>query len=241
MPLLNIDWTKNADLLHSFLFEWSCEVAAALNAQIPRAERRFVATPACRSHRKIAEDVASFNFGPPPVYRDGVETGTTYPAFAPPEPTLHAPLRLADRYGANVTDHLEGPRVVGAVLFAGAEHKADSDGALALALRAAALMSAGTGVVIIDVLPGPASWATHLHSLTGVFPIARRPRGADTPIVAVHPQVSGGTERYAVWHYAVAPGRALPVVPVPLCGAMHLQLDLEATYTETCARGRYPE
>lgn len=241
MPLLNIDWKKEEIRRHSYFFQWSCEIAAALNAQIPRDEDRFVANVACRTHFKIAEDVASFNFGPPPIHRDGHDTGAKYPAFEPPEPTMHAPLRLTDRYSVNVMDHLEGPRVVAAVLFVGAEHKADSDGALALAIRAAGLMSAGTGVVIVDVLPGPASWATHLHSLTGVFPIARRPRGADTPIVAIHPQVRDGQERYAVWHYAVAPGRALPVVPVPLSGAMHLKLDLEATHAEACERGRFTE
>src|SRR5436190_18270244 len=28
--------------------------------------------------------------------------------------------------------------------------------------------------IFVDALPGPASWATHLHSLTGVYPIAKR-------------------------------------------------------------------
>ena len=97
------------------------------------------------------------------------------------------------------------------------------------------------GVVIVDALPGPASWATHLHSLTGVYPIARRPRGTDAPILVVHPSAQGGAERFVVWHHAVAPGFPLPTVPVPVRGAMHLALDLEATYAEACRNSRLPE
>jgi hypothetical protein len=140
----------------------------------------------------------------------------------------------------NVLDFLEGRQVAAAVLFVCPDHKADSDGALAFAVRAAALMSAGAGVVVVDVVPGLPSWATHLHSLTGVYPAARRPPGAECPLLVVHPVFREESERYTVWHHAVAPGFPLPTISVPIRGAMNMKLDLEATYMEACERSRIP-
>ena len=44
-----------------------------------------------------------------------------------------------------------------------------------------------------------------------------------------------------MWHHAVAAGFPLPTVPVAVRGAMHLKLDLEATYAEACRNSRLPE
>ncbi len=233
MPLHNIDWATNGHRSAPFLFDWSASVADALNAQLPGSERRFFAEIACRTRIKTAEEVARFNHGPP-----APATAQEHPTFAPPAPTLTVPARFADRFGVAVIEVSEERRVAAVVLFVGADHKADSDGALAFAVRAAGLMLAGVGVVILDILPGPASWATHLHSLTGVYPAIRRPRGGEATVLVVHPEVRDGAERFAVWHHAVAPGAPLPTVPVPVCGARYLELDLEATYTEACQRSR---
>ncbi len=238
MPLLDIDWTERPGGPLSFLYAWSATITGALNEQIPRSEQRFLAEMSCRTRMKTAEDIASFNHGPPTVCVDGRETDQKYPSFDPPTPTLHAPARFTDRLGVNVIDHLEGRHVAAVVLFVGEDHKVDSDGSLAFAVRAAGFMSAGVGVVIVDILPGPPSWATHLHSLTGVYPITRRPRSGEAPILVVHPEVRDGAERYEVWHYLVAAGFSLPTVPVPVRGAMHLKLDLEVTYAEACRNSR---
>lgn len=147
------------------------------------------------------------------------------------------PARFTDRIGVSINDS-SGGQVAAVVLFVTPDNKADSDASLAFAVRAAGFMAVGAGVVIVDILPGPPSWATHLHSLTGVYPLPRRPRGGEAPVLAVHPRVEGGAERYAVWHHAVAAGSPLPTVPVPVRGTMHLTLDLEATYTTVCEQAR---
>lgn len=202
-----------------FLAQWAAAAAAALNAQLPHGEERFVTETVSATRSQGAEAVAA-------------------PALAPVAPTHLAPARFTDHVGVNVVDTANGRRVAAAVLFVTPDNKADSDSALAFAVRAAGLMSGGAGVVVVDPLPGPASWATHLHSLTGVYPITRRPRGADAPVLAVQPTVQDGAEQFAVWHHNVAPGGALPAVPVAVRGAAPLTLDLELTHAEAHERNR---
>jgi hypothetical protein len=239
MPLLDIDWRNGQCHSLWFLFSWSASVVGVLNRQSQTIRRRFVAETDCRVRVKTVGEIARFNHGPPVSALDGRETDQKPPAFIPPAPTLTAPARFTDRLGVLVVDS-DDRRVAAVVLFVGEDHKADSDGALAFAVRAAGFMSAGAGVVIVDVLPGPANWATHLHSLTGVYPAARRTRGKEATVLAVHPEVRDGVERFAVWHHAVAIGARLPTVPVPVRGATHLELDLESSYTEACQNSRIP-
>ncbi len=229
MPILAAEWAQDDARRDALFRAWGRSVAAALNAQLAAAGERFVAEPVCVSRAECAEQIE----------RLGREPG--FAAVAVPEPQFVASARFTERLGANVLDARHGRQTAGAVLFVGADNKADSDAALAFAVRAAALVSTGAGVVIVDALPGPPSWATHLHSLTGVYPIARRPRGADTPVLAVHPVVRDGGERYAVGYHSVAPGFPLPTVPLLVRGATHLSVDLEATYLEACQAARTPE
>ncbi len=217
MPLLNIDWTNNEREPLAFLVSWSEVVADAVIAQLPAD--RFATKTDCTARTRSTEAVAALTAP--------VETA----------PTLLAPARFTDRVSVQVVDTLDG-NTAAIVLFVTPDNKADSDASLAFAVRAAGCMSSGAGVVIVDVLPGPASWATHLHSLTGVYPITKRPRGTDSPILAVHPTVQNGSEQFAVWHHTVAPGAPLPAVPLAVRGAVHLKLNLEATYAEACAHGR---
>ena len=223
MPPSEIDWTKDSRDPRWLLGNWCTAAAIALNMTLdpqPAGKRHFIAGHECQMREEAAAAVANLN-APPDA----------------PAPTLLAPARLTDRFGVSV---FSGGHLSAKVLFVTPDNKSDSDAALAFAVRAAGLMSAGVGVVIVDALPGPASWATHLHSLTGVYPIAKRPRGGEAPVLVVHPRIEGGAEKYAVWHYAVAAGFPLPTVTVPVRGAMHPKLDLEATYTEACQRTRSP-
>lgn len=230
MPLHDIDWAKNARDPFSFLRQWSGCVAAALNGQLRPGERRFVAEVAFRTRQQSEAEIARFHTRAP-------AEGAGY-TFEPPEPTLIAPARFTDRGGVEVIDSLEGPRVAAAVLFATEDNKAASDAALAFAVRAAGLLSAGAGVVVVDALPGPPAWAMHLHSLTGVYPAARRPRGGEATVLVAQPEVHEGVGCFAAWLHAVAPGFPLPTVPVPVRGGTYLKLDLEGTYLEACERGR---
>ncbi len=230
MPAHNIDWANDARDPFSFLCQWSGYVAAALNGQFTPGETRFVAEVACRSRVQNEEEIASFHIR---ATAEGAR-----PAFEPAEPTLVAPARFIDGAGVEVIETREGRRVAAAVLFATPDNKVDSDAALAFAVRVAGLLGTGAGVVVVDALPGPPAWATHLHSLTGVYPLARRPRGSEATVLVVQPEILGGASSFAVWLHALASGFPLPTVSLPVRGAAYLTLDLEATYLEACERGR---
>jgi hypothetical protein len=208
MPPSKADGTKEPIDPRAFLDAWCAAVADALAAQLPGG---FEISPATHSRPQCADPVAD----------------------APP--TLTAPARFTDAVGIRL--FAADGRGAAAVKFVTPDNKLDSDAALAFAVRVAALLGAGATVVVIDALPGPANWATHLHSLVGVYPMARRPRGADVPILVAAP----GPDSFAVWHYSVAPGLPLPTVPVPIRGAEHLKIDLEATYLDACRRSRSSE
>lgn len=217
MPLLNTDWTNDGRDPLAFLSHWAAAVADALNAQL--AGGAFVAEAGSATRAQSAQAVALPSEKPETM------------------PMNLAPARFTDRVGVSVVE-AAGRNVAAAVLFVTPDNKADSDAALAFAVRAAQLMSSGAGVVVVDALPGAANWATHLHSLTGVYPITKRPRGTDSPVLAVHPMVHEGAELFGVWHHNVPTGAALPTVPVAVRGAMHLKLDLEATYADAVQRGK---
>lgn len=212
MPLSVIDWTKDARDPRAFLAAWCQTVVDVINAT------------------SAGELVANLDIRP----RAGIVTPRALAEST--APTLVAPARFTDGFGVGVS---AGDELVAVVWFVAPDNKADSDASLALAIGAAALMLAGVEVVIVDAMPGPPSWATHLHSLVGVYPLPRRPRNGETPVLVVEPRIEGGAEKYAVWHYAVAADKALPTVPLPVAGATHLAhvtLDLEATYLEACRR-----
>jgi hypothetical protein len=221
VPLSDTDWTAPGPDPRAALVIWSEVVAAALVAGLP--PDRFGAETDRSTRSGAAEELAPLA-----------------PSALDPPPTLTVPARFTDRVDVTLWDTTEDRRAA-AVLFVTPDNKADSDGALAFAVRAAALLGAGATVVVIDALPGPPSWATHLHSLVGVYPIARRPRNGEAPILVVHPERVDGAPRFAVWHHLVAPGFPLPTVVVPVRGAGHLTLDLEATYLDARQRGRLPE
>jgi hypothetical protein len=197
-----------------FLFRWATTVADALNRDLAPGGR-FAAEVSCRTRAKFDEALAS---------------------GAAPAPTFSATARFTDRFGVDVLDSSDGRRLVAAVLLATPDNKLDSDSSLAFAVRVAGLIGAGAGVVVVDAVPGAPSWATHLHSLTPVIPIARRARKGECSVLVVKPCVRGGAETLDVWSHLVEVGAALPTVPLPLAGA-ELKLDLEACLADARSRG----
>ena len=210
MPYLEVDWAGGKNDLSAFLTTWSQGIAAALNAA-PTADARATAV----SRTRLAT------------------TGAAAIGLSPSPPHASVPARFADHIGVDLVNASGGP--LGAVLFVGADHKTDSDGGLVFAVRVATRVSAGVGVVVVDIAPGPASWAMHLNTLVPVYPIAKRPRGPGASVLVIQPRSRDGVEQYDVWYHTVAVGGTFPTVPLPIRGDTHPMIDLEATYTRSLA------
>lgn len=206
MPLNVFDWAKDAGASRAVLTAWCATVADALNAALATGGLR--AEVECRT-RETAHALA---------------TGAHLPA--PPGHT--APARFTDRVGVSVRDGATG-RTVAAVLFVTPDNKADSDAGLMFAVRVAALLSDGVCVVVVDPLPGAANWGTHLQSLAPVYPITRRPRNGEAPILVICPESRAGAEQYQVWYNSTAPAAALPALSLAGPQLPPVALDLEAT------------
>ena len=215
MPYLEVDWTSGKNDLGAFLTTWSQDITTALSAA-SIGDARAVAV----SRTRLATTAAA-------------EAGS--PA-SPPHASV--PARFADHIGVDLVNTSGGP--LAAVLFVGADHKADSDGGLVFAFRVATRVSAGVGVVVVDIAPGPATWAMHLNTLVPVYPTARRPRGPGASILVIQPRSRDGVEHYDVWYHTVAVGESFPAVPLPGRGEMHMQIDLAETYTKACTSSRLP-
>lgn len=241
MPLLNVDWEKRPGGALSFLHGWSATIADSLNEQIPRGERRFLAEMACRTRFKTVEEIAGFDRGPPTVYtREGDATDQKYPSFDAPVSTLIAPARFTDRVGVTVIDSSSDRwHVAAAVLFVTPDNKADSDSSLAFAVRRRVHVRRRgrrhCGRVARPAVVGhaPAQLDRRVPDHQAA-PQQRRahPRGS--------PDRAG--RRGAV--RGVAPRHRAGVPAADRAGvgsrAMHLKLDLEATYAEACTASRIP-
>lgn len=211
MPFHEVDWADRKHDLGAFLTAWSQSVADGLNAA-PAADSRAVAV----SRTRLATATAAAVGRSP----------------SPPDAIVAA--RYADHYGVDLVNANGGP--LGAVLFVSGDHKADSDGGLVFALRVATRAAAGVGVVVVDVAPGPATWAMHLNTLIPVYPTARRPRGPGASVLVINPRTRDGAEQYDVWYHTVVVGDTFPTVPLPARGAdVYQAINLETTYSTACA------
>jgi hypothetical protein len=211
MPLHDVEWGAGGRPdQRAFLARWAGCVADSLNPQFAGGRQSLAAEPVLATRAEAVGVVPAFDPDAPPPFV--------------------APARFVDRVEVVVRPGDAG-RAGAAVLFVCPDHKADSDAALAFAVRAASFLAAGAAIVIVDTVAGPPSWATHLHSLAPVYPIARRPRGADRPVLVVQPVARDGVEGFAVWHHTISAGSTLPTVLLGIPGGTQLRLDLEATYT----------
>ncbi len=219
MPLNVVDWAADQGASRAVLTAWCATTAAALNAQLA-STGQFRAEIDCQS-------------------REATNALTTE-YLLPASPAHTVPARFTDRVGVIVRNAATG-RTVAAVLFVNLDNKADSDAGLMFAVRVAALLLDGVSVVIVDPLPGAANWATHLQSLAPVYPIARRPRNGEVPILMIAPVTRGGIEQLQVWYHATAPTAVLPTLYLPGLGHEVATLDLDVTLRAAVQQTRSPQ
>jgi hypothetical protein len=222
----------------SFHSLWAGSVVAFLNRTLPR---RFRAFAQLHLGRHIEADVAEIDHG------RGVEDdrgngvsngGVAVQAWAPPQTSLVIPAIFPDDIVVPVLD-LEGGRIlpVAVVEFVSPGNKDRAETRRAFALKSAAYLHRGLGLIVIDIVTGRrANLHNELMDLLGHPPTTRMPPETSIYATAYRPRQHEETSQIEVWRNPLAVNENLPVLPLALRGAMTVPVDLEGTYADACER-----
>jgi hypothetical protein len=162
--------------------------------------------------------------------------GVATARYAPPQPTLEIDGDLATEYAYEVLvyDQSHGRRLVAAVEIVSPANKDRAESRRAFAMKCAFLLHQGVCVSIVDVVT-----TRHYNLYTDVLTLlghADPAFAANPPIYAVtcRTRQLGSAPRLEAWAYPLTVGMPLPGLPVWLTDELHVSLELEESYEETC-------
>jgi hypothetical protein len=169
----------------------------------------------------------------------GVATATS----APPEPTLTLDVDLDEQYEYEVLvyDQSRGRRLVAAVEIVSPANKDRRENRRAFVTKCAALLQQGVCVSIVDLVT-----TRNFNLYCDMLAVHDR---SDPAFAPNPPSIYAVTCRFRrierspkleTWAYPLAVGRPFPNLPVWLSDDLHVSLELEASYEETCRVLRIP-
>jgi hypothetical protein len=211
---------------------WPGTIAFRLNTILPREYRSGV-----RVHvgPAIEIDVASFeNDKSPKATIESGGTGTAV-AWTPARPTLllETDAPTPPEYEVRVYDERHGRRLVAAVEIVSPGNKDRPESREAFVSKCHARLQQDVCVAIVDpVTERQMNLYAELAERIG----AARPAMAKVPIYAVSCRgiKAGGRWRVEAWEHELAIGSPLPTLPLWLTDRLHVPLELEASYEDTC-------
>jgi hypothetical protein len=222
------------DELHGM---WPGEIVRQLYPILPEG---YVAAP--RVHLGTAfEIVVSTYRQDEPARQEGPRAGNggvAVAAWAPPEPTLTLKAELPDQdeYEVRVYDARHGRRLVAAIEIVSPSNKDRPESRRAFVAKVAALLQRDVSVSIVDLVTIRRFnlYADLLELIGGSDPML----GAEPP--GLYAVTVRGRKRYRnrplidTWFYPMALAKPLPTLPIWLDLDLHVLLDLETSYEETC-------
>jgi hypothetical protein len=208
---------------------------------VPLLPAGYVAEPRVRLGAVCEVDVGTFEdelAAPGGAAAGGSGGGTatlTEPALAPTW-TAEADLSEPDEYGVRVYDERDGgPRLVAALEIVSPRNKDRPEARAAFAAKAAALLRRGVCVSVVDLVT-----VRHFNlyaETLDLFGRADPALGTDPPpayAATCRGRPAGRRTFLDTWFYPLAVGQPLPAVPLWLDPQVHVVVDLEAGYEETC-------
>jgi len=157
--------------------------------------------------------------------------------LAPPQPTFTADAELADQYEYEVLvyDQDRGRRLVAAVEIVSPANKDRPENRRAFVTKCAALLQQGVCVSVVDLVT---TRNFNLYvDLLGLIDY-RDPAFTSNPpwvyAVTCRYRRNGQASRLNSWAYPLVVGQPLPNLPIWLSDKLHVMLELEASYEETC-------
>ncbi len=256
MPLKNHAKLHSINQWSSFHAAWTTSITFALN--LGRLPVRFEAKPSLHVGTNAEIDVAtveergSLFAGVNGFHPGGDDGGGVAVAAEPKVYTAPAPTLTADNVTFTDTDLFEvqvfsddGWKLVAAIELVSPANKDRDDTVRTFTVKAASYLQAGVSLVVVDVVAGrSAELHDELCDLLELPAAARWRSSTGFSVVSYRtrqdPKRSTPTTRYGkvaldVWPHAVGYGDELPTVPLWLTPSLAVPLELEPTYTSTCA------
>lgn len=220
----------------SFHSRWASAIAAWLEQG--RLPPGHFAEVQMHVGQRIEVDVGTFRGngnGVPGSSAASGGTGVATATWAPPTAAMIMPGVFPDEIEVRIFNKEAGPTLVAAIEIVSPQNKDRGDAQLAFTARCISYLSAGVGLVIVDLvtvrLANMHNALVELMGLSSSFLLAE---DVTLYVVAYRPVKSDDAAEIHVWPHVLAIGSALPTVPLALRGATIIPLDLEATYAELC-------
>jgi Protein of unknown function (DUF4058) len=222
----------------SFHSRWANSIADALNRLLPP---RYTAEVQMHLGTQVEADVAEWERSSLAVAEagNGSAGGVAVKSWTAPAATMVLPADFPDDLEVHVLDQLDDARLVAVVELASPRNKDRAESRRAFAIKCAAYLQRGIGLVILDIvtlrqfnLHDELLRVMELDESFGMAP------GTFLYAVAYRPVRRQEADQIDVWPHPLTLGGTLPTVPLALRGAEVVPLDLEGTYTDARARSR---
>jgi hypothetical protein len=197
---------------------------------------RYRAEPQVHLGAQVEVDMATFEGETAPASEAAPGNGIATAVWAPPRPTQSFAVGFPaqDLFEVRVYDDQRGSRLVAAVELVSPSNKDRAAHRRAFAVKCAAYLQQGVALVVVDVVTDRRE---NLHAeLMGLLQLAGTtpwPEATHLYAVAYRTTKERDDWRMDTWPEALAPGAALPTLPLWLAADLAVPLELEAAYEET--------
>jgi hypothetical protein len=215
---------------HAFHHAWVCNLAFALNDQLPES---YYAEP--NIHFGVEIDVGAVE---DPLL--AVASQPTSPTWAAPAPQLTIPLpMIEDIVEVRVFDRAAGPVLAAAIELVSPANKDRPESRAAFVSKCLSLIQQGIGLIIVDIVT---TRRAHLHAEILSRLDVDREGNPESRLGAAsyRPHEIQANPRLDVWHFPLELGQPLATLPFGLRGDGCLPVDLESTYERTRRELRIP-
>jgi Protein of unknown function (DUF4058) len=224
---------------------WASAIAGFLNQRLPP---KYLAVMQMHLGSHVEADVAEVerlrpSVDPPATQRpspaNGAPVGVAVEPWSPPLATLALPMVFPDDFEVQLIDETANYRVIAAVELVSPGNLDRPEKRRAFAAKCATYLQRGIGLVIVDIVT---MYRSNLHNDLvhglGLEPSLAMADDAWIYAVGYRPVRRQEINQVDVWPAPLQIGSTLPLVPLALCGAGILPVDLEATYTNARERSR---
>lgn len=220
---------------HGFHSAWAAVLATDLNRRLPDG---WYAEPLVQY--LVEMDVAAYETA---TVLAGAATSNASGGWSPTAPSFEADFPLT-------TDRVEvqvfapwGPRALAAVIeIVSPANKDRPETREAFTSKCATYLHDGIGLLIVDIVTNrSANLHDGLMEQLEIHPPAPQP-AADPDLYAAsyRPTIQAERTVLQVWHERLQPGVTMPSMPLYLKRGPCIEVNLDATYLETCRSIRFP-